>query len=305
VKRVRVIDSHTEGETTRVVIEGMPDLASSTLPGKVDELRRLHDGLRSGIVREPRGHEAIVGAYLIGDRDVIFFNNTQYLGMCGHGTIGVVATLAYLNRLTPGKICLGTPVGDVRAKLHEDGRVTVWNVPSFRQLKGVSVEAPGFGEVMGDVAYGGNWFFLSSSPIELCPSKIGELTAYATAIKLALARQETTGRDGAEIDHVELFGPPIREDADSKNFVLCPGLAYDRSPCGTGLSAKLACLAADGKLQPGQTWRQESIIGSLFEGSYDLCVEGILPAITGRAWITGETELIFEDDDPFREGIVL
>jgi 4-hydroxyproline epimerase len=310
-RRVHVIDSHTEGEPTRVVVKGTPKLMSATLPGRVDELRREHDGLRSGIICEPRGNDAIVGAYLFepttaeADLEVVFFNNARYLGMCGHGTIGVVSTLAFLKRLDPGEIRLETPVGLVRAMLHEDGRVTVWNVPSYRFRKSVSLGVPGFGKVVGDIAYGGNWFFLlEAEDLELRLSNLEALNAFTTSIRRALGDQGITGEHGEEVDHIELFGPPEREDADSKNFVLCPGLAYDRSPCGTGLSAKLACLAADGKLKPGEVWRQESIIGSLFEGSFELSGKGILPSITGRAWITGESVLIFPKDDPFREGIV-
>lgn len=308
--RARVIDSHTEGEPTRILVEGLPELKATTILGTVDELRRDHDGLRSGLVCEPRGHDAIVGGYLVKSPDptvdtgVIFFNNASYLGMCGHGTIGLVATLAHLGRITPGDVRFDTPAGLVRARLHQDGRVTVWNVPSYRFRTKVEVEVAGFGPVTGDIAYGGNWFFLvSDHGQDLHLGNLENLNRYTTSIRRALGEQGVTGRDGAEIDHVELFGPPLRTDADSKNFVLCPGLAYDRSPCGTGLSAKLACLAADGKLGPGEVWRQESIIGSLFEGSYEAVSEGILPAITGRAWITGDNTLLFDETDPFREGI--
>lgn len=302
--RIRVIDSHTEGEPTRVVVEGMPVLRSKGLKERVEELRREHDGLRSGVVCEPRGHEAIVGAYLLDDDQVIFFNNASYLGMCGHGTIGVVATLAHLGRIGPGEVTLRTPAGQVGARLLDDGRVTVRNVFSYRLHKGVSVHVPGIGEVVGDVAYGGNWFFLVEARNQVLDlSHLAELNARTVAIRKALASNGVTGADGAEIDHVEMFGPPQRSDADSRNFVLCPGLAYDRSPCGTGLSAKLACLAADKKLAPGQVWRQESIIGSLFEGAYEHAEGGVRPLITGKAWITGDNWLIFDPTDPFREGI--
>lgn len=303
-RRVRVIDSHTEGEPTRVVVEGLPSLRASTMRERVDELRLRHDGLRSGIVGEPRGHDAIVGAYLIGDSGVVFFNNAGYLGMCGHGTIGVVTTLAYLGRAEPGELELETPVGRVRARLHPDGRVTVRNVLSYRYRRQVEVEVPGVGEVVGDIAYGGNWFFLTEAGgLELSLGNLEALNAYSGAIRRALDDQGITGANGALIDHVEFFGPPQREGANSRNFVLCPGMAYDRSPCGTGLSAKLACLAAESKLAAGEVWRQESIIGSVFEGSFEFAEGGVLPAITGKAWITGDNTLIFDPDDPFCEGI--
>lgn len=309
-RTVRVIDSHTEGEPTRIVVEGLPELGATTIVGMVDELRRDYDGLRSGLVREPRGHDAVVGGYLVPspvptvDTGIIFFNNASYLGMCGHGTIGLVATLFHLGRVDPGDIRLDTPAGLVRARLHEDGSVTVWNVPSYRFRTQVELETTSMGRVIGDIAYGGNWFFLvADHGLDLSLSNLEQLNRFTTSVRRALGQQGITGMDGAEIDHVELFGPPERDDADSKNFVLCPGLAYDRSPCGTGLSAKLACLAADAKLAPGVVWRQESIIGSLFEGSYEPGTDGILPAITGRAWITGDNTLRFDEDDPFREGI--
>lgn len=312
-RRIKVIDSHTEGEPTRVVIDGLPKLIATTFPGIVDELRRDHDGLRSGIVCEPRGHEAIVGAYLLpasapdAHFGVIFFNNQGYLGMCGHGTIGLVATLAHMGKMGPSEVRIETPVGCVTAMLHDDGRVSIGNVRSYRYQKGVSVPVDGYGEVVGDIAYGGNWFFLADADgRDLSLSNLDDLSAFTSAIRRSLDAHRITGEHGALIDHVEIFGPPQGPYADSRNFVLCPGLAYDRSPCGTGLSAKLACLAADHKLEPGETWRQESVIGSRFEGQFqvDPSGEGILPIITGRAWITGESTLIFDESDPFGEGIV-
>lgn len=310
-RRIRVVDSHTEGEPTRVVVEGAPELRAPDLAERVRELRADHDALRTGIVCEPRGHDAIVGAYFWDsnggetDFEAVFFNNTGYLGMCGHGTIGLVTTLVHLERLAPGPVRFATPAGIVRAELHQDGRVSVWNVRSHRFRAGVEVALEGFGMVRGDIAYGGNWFFLTDqTPCTLSLENIPELTRYTSALKRRLAETGITGAEGAEIDHIEVFGPPQTDGARAKNFVLCPGLAYDRSPCGTGLSAKLACLAADGKLAPGAIWRQESIIGSTFEGRYEPVEGGVLPQITGRAWITGETELVFESGDPFTGGIV-
>jgi 4-hydroxyproline epimerase len=288
----------------------LPPLKSETIQGKVDELRREHDGIRTGLVCEPRGHSAVVGAYLLPpsmevfDHGVIFFNTADYLGMCGHGTIGLVRTLQHLGKLEPGEVKIETPAGPVRAKLHESGSVTVWNVKSYRYLQDVKVETQDFGSFSGDVAYGGNWFFLCDDhSLDLSFSNLDQLTRITTAIRHQLRADGVTGEHGEEIDHVEFFGAPSRDDADSRNFVLCPGYAYDRSPCGTGLSAKLACLAADGKLKEGGVWRQESFVGSLFEGSFEDTDGGVIPAITGKAWITGESTLIFEDEDPFEEGI--
>jgi 4-hydroxyproline epimerase len=268
--------------------------------------------LRNAVVNEPRGSEAIVGALLCDPvspkaaAGVIFFNNVGFLGMCGHGTIGLVASLAFLGRIEPGEHIIETPVGDVLAKLDDDGSVSIHNIHSYRLRSNVIVNVPGYGEVQGDIAYGGNWFFLvGDSHVPVIASNIESLLHYSKAIKAALVANGITGKDGAEIDHIEVFGTPVRLDAHSKNFVLCPGAAYDRSPCGTGLSAKLSCLAAQGKLAESEEWRQESIIGTLFCGSYKRDGDGILPTITGRAYVTGDNTLLFNDADPLKGGISL
>jgi proline racemase len=267
------------------------------------------DRLRQAVVCEPRGHDAIVGALLTppvapgSAVGVVFFNNAGALWMCGHGLIGVVRTLEFLGRLAPGALRIDTPVGTVGAELEADGAVTIENVPAFCHAQDVAVDVPGLGRVTGDVAWGGNWFFLTeleAPPLEL--ANAGALTDATSRILEALAAQGITGRDGGAIDHVELFGPPRRKDADSRNFVLCPGRAYDRSPCGTGTSAKLAVLAARGTLAPGRRWRQEGITGSLFEGWLEEKDGGLVPHIRGRAYVTGRSTLFFDPSDPFREG---
>jgi 4-hydroxyproline epimerase len=310
---IRVIDSHTAGEPTRVVISGGPDLGHGALTERMQRFASDHDDFRSVVINEPRGSDVLVGALLLEPTDpdcvvgVIFFNNIGYLGMCGHGTIGVVATLAHLGRIRPGEHHIETPVGVVRATLHPDGKVTVQNVVSFRYRAGVVLDVPGFGTVTGDVAWGGNWFFLvEDAPCDLKVENRDALTEYAWAIRRALREHGVTGAQGEEIDHVELFVSAPAPGIDSRNFVLCPGKAYDRSPCGTGTSAKLACLAAEGLLAPGKTWRQEGILGTYFEGSYRL-VNGspreVIPSITGSAFITSESNLLVHPDDPFRAGI--
>lgn len=310
IRRVKVIDSHTGGEPTRVVISGGPDLGSDTLATRLGRFRTQYDDFRSALVNEPRGSDAMVGALLCEPLDnscvtgVIYFNNVAYLGMCGHGTIGVVATLAYLGRIGPGTHRIETPVGVVTAKLDADGSVEIANVPSYRLAADVSVHVIGFGPVNGDVAWGGNWFFLvKSHGLELSLHNLKDLTDFASAVRESLAQAGITGEDGHEIDHIELFGPSEIAGVDSKNFVLCPGMAYDRSPCGTGTSAKLACLVADGKLAEGQVWRQESIVGSVFEGSVSIIDNAIHPHIKGSAFITAEAELILDVRDPFCMGI--
>jgi len=309
-RTIRVIDSHTEGEPTRVVIDGGPDLVGGSLAERRERFRRDFDRYRSAIVNEPRGSDPVVGALLCPPVDpscaagVIFFNNVGYLGMCGHGTIGLVATLAYLGRIAPGTHRIETPVGVVTAELHDEGDVSVGNVPSYRHRKNVVVDAGRFGTFTGDVAWGGNWFFLVNDSREsLDLANAERLTEVTWAIRQALTRDGVTGAEGAEIDHVELFGAPQRDDAQSRNFVLCPGKAYDRSPCGTGTSAKLACLFEDGKLAEGDTWRQESIVGSLFEGSVRVVDGAIRPTIRGRAFVNAEATLILDESDPFCWGI--
>ena len=305
MKRVGIIDSHTGGEPTRTVIEGGPDLGSGTMAERAERFRREFDAFRSGVVNEPRGSDVLVGALVVPPVDpasacgVVFFNNVGVLGMCGHGAIGVIESLAHLGRIGPGCHVLETPVGRVTAERHGDGRVSIRNVASKVTMPGVALDIPGIGPVMGDVAWGGNWFFLVKEPVaNLSPPDIESLTADAWKV-----RQAINAAGFPEVDHIEFFGPPADAANHSRNFVLCPGKAYDRSPCGTGTSAKLACLAAEGKLAPGEAWRQESVIGSVFEASYQWEDGQIIPTITGRAWITAESVLCFDPADPFRDGI--
>jgi 4-hydroxyproline epimerase len=307
---IRVIDSHTAGEPTRVVIDGGPDLGAGSIAQRRDRFLRDFDHFRSAVVNEPRGSDPVVGALLCAPVDpacaagVIFFNNVGCLSMCGHGVIGLIATLAHLRRLAPGVHRIETPVGEVSAELHVDGRVSVANVRSFRTLKDVAVHVPGIGEIRGDVAWGGNWFFLAHAHAEtLALANIDRLTDAAWRIRQSLARDGVTGADASEIDHIELFGPPSAR-ADSRNFVLCPGKAYDRSPCGTGTSAKLACLHADGDLEIGQIWRQESIVGTIFEAwVHHADDHGVFPTVRGQAYVNAEAALIIDELDPFRWGI--
>jgi 4-hydroxyproline epimerase len=309
-KRIRVIDSHTGGEPTRLVISGGPDLGTGPLSSRLEKFRTKHDAFRSAVVNEPRGTDVMVGALLCEPVDpdcaagVVFFNNVGYLGMCGHGTIGLVATLFYMGRIQCGVHKIETPVGTVTAILHEDGAVTVHNVPSYRIAAKVAVDVPGIGKVHGDIAWGGNWFFLiEDHKQELSINNVEALTNFTWAVRRALRAQGITGSNGQEIDHIELFGSSPLPGVDSRNFVLCPGKAYDRSPCGTGTSAKLACLYADGKLREGEIWKQESIVGSVFEGSVRVRDGQIYPSIKGVAFVNAESELILDEQDPFCMGI--
>jgi 4-hydroxyproline epimerase len=305
MRRIQIIDSHTGGEPTRVVISGGPDLGNGPIAERVKLFREEHDQFRSAVVNEPRGSDVIVGALLVPPTDascitgVIFFNNVGPLQMCGHGTIGLVVTLAHLGRIRPGAHRIETCVGVVTATLHDDGSVSVENVPSYRKSKGVTVDVPGVGKITGDVTWGGNWFFLveqHGQPVAL--NNIEKLTELSWAI-----RQAVNAQGYPEVDHVELFGPPQLSGGHSRNFVLCPGKAYDRSPCGTGTSAKLACLAADGKLKEGDAWVQESVIGSAFTGRYRCDGDEIIPSITGKAFVNAEATLLLDENDPFCWGI--
>ncbi|NKI71822.1 4-hydroxyproline epimerase [Collimonas pratensis] len=311
MEKISILDSHTGGEPTRLVLAGGPDLGEGPLSERLQLLRSRHDRLRIATVCEPRGSDVLVGALLCKPQDpacaagVIFFNNVGYLGMCGHGTIGLMASLAYLGHIGPGRYRIETPVGVVETELHADASVTVHNIPAYRLRQDVALQVPGYGRVVGDIAWGGNWFFLvGEHGLEVRQENLAALSAFAQAVRAALELAGISGAAGAAIDHVELFGPAQQAGNHSRNFVLCPGNAYDRSPCGTGTSAKLACLAADGKLAEGAIWRQESIIGSVFEGSYRRRGEQILPAIRGTAHVNAESSFIFHKDDPFAWGII-
>ena len=308
---IRVVDSHTEGEPTRVVIDGWPQPAGTTMAERRDDLRARYDHLRRAVVCEPRGHDAIVGALLTPPvtpdavAGIIFFNNGTYLGMCGHGLIGVVRTLEYLGRVAPGVSRYDTPVGNVSAELAADGTVTIQNVASHCFATDVAVDVPGLGRVVGDIAYGGNWFFLAhvdGVAIDLAAAR--ELTTLTRAIQDALRAARITGANGADIDHIELAVAPSRADADSRNFVLCSGGDYDRSPCGTGTSAVMAARHHRGQLALGSPWRQEGISGGVFTGWLTGGPDGtLIPHVRGTAFVTGEATLRFDPNDPFRAGL--
>lgn len=308
--RIQVIDTHTGGEPTRVVIAGGPDLGTGSMAERLALFRERHDAFRSAVVNEPRGSDVMVGALILEPVDpgaaagVIYFNNVGYLGMCGHGTIGVGVALHHLRRIGRGTHRLETPVGPVSITLDGPNSVAIDNVESYRDAQGVALDVPGLGRIVGDVAWGGNWFFLVREHGQtVAAANIERLTEVTWRIRQELDARGIRGSDGGEIDHIELFGPPSRPDADSKNFVLCPGRAYDRSPCGTGTSAKVACLFSEGKLAEGQVWRQESIIGSLFEASVRLDGGRIRPRIRGDAYVNAEATLLIDPCDPFALGI--
>ncbi len=311
-KEISIIDSHTGGEPTRIIVSGGPDLGSGSMAERKEIFKSRFDEIRSAVVNEPRGSDVIVGGLLCepvnpqAAAGIIFFNNLGFLHMCGHGTIGLMVTLQHLGRIGPGRHLLETPVGDVYAELGDNKTVAVQNVESYRLHADLEVEVPGYGKVVGDVAWGGNWFFLvKNSKEDLRLENVEHLTRVTKQIRGALEEQGITGENGGWIDHIELFGEPHDPANHSRNFVLCPGGAYDRSPCGTGTSAKLACLADDGKLAAGETWRQESIVGSLFEASYEKASTDnrVIPTIRGTAHVCAESKLLLDEQDPFCMGI--
>jgi 4-hydroxyproline epimerase len=309
MQRITVVDSHTGGEPTRVIVAGGPDLGGGSVAQQRERFQARHDAFRRAAICEPRGSDVLVGAILCPPSDpacatgVIFFNNVSYLGMCGHGTIGVAVTLGYLGRIKAGRSVFETPVGHIPIEYDGSNTVSFENVASYRLAKDVAVDVRGIGQVTGDVAWGGNWFFLvrdHNESLEL--SRVGRLTEITLRIRAALRDNNIAGADGAEIDHVELFGSPVDPRNQSRNFVLCPGGAYDRSPCGTGTSAKIACLAADGLLKPGEPWRQESILGSVFTASYRADGNRTIPKISGQAFVTAEATLLIDAADPLAWG---
>ena len=313
--KVQIIDSHTGGEPTRLIIKGGPDLGAGTMAARLEIFKNQFDHFRAALVTEPKGSDIMVGALMCEPQNpkhsagVIFFNNVGYLGMCGHGTIGLMISLFHLGRIQQGLHILETPVGNIEVQLHAHNQVSLQNVPSYRFAKEVTVLVEGVGPVVGDIAWGGNWFFLVNEEstrrhgIRVQQNNLENLLNFSCKVKQSLIENNMMGHLGAEIDHIELFGAAVNKENDSKNFVLCPGNSYDRSACGTGTSAKLACLFADGKIKAGQIWRQESIIGSVFEGSVNIVDEKIIPTITGSAFVTAESQLIFDERDPFCWGL--
>jgi 4-hydroxyproline epimerase len=308
--QIEVIDSHTGGEPTRLVLDGWPQPEGNSMQERLEFLRTQHDTLRQAVICEPRGHNAIIGALLTPPVNpesvtgVIFFNDVGYLGMCGHALIGTVATLKWLGTIDVGEVQIDTPAGIVKATIDEEGNILLANVESYLYKKDISLEVPGIGTVTGDISYGGNWFFLANSvKQEIQLSNIDELMATSKLIRTALWEAGHTGTDGAMVDHVEFFSAPDNEKADSKNFVLCPGNAYDRAPCGTGTSAKMATLHARGLLAEGQTWIQEGITGSLYEGRLEMVDGTLTPFIRSKAFVTSRSTLILNQNDPFCWGI--
>ena len=304
---MRVIDSHTAGHPTRVIVEGAPDLGTGSVAERIERMRATHDRFRSAVVSEPRGSDILEGAMLLPPSDpantaaVIFFDNTGYMPMSGHAIIGVVATLEYLGRIRGiGMHRIETLAGVVTTETHPSGEISVQNVASFRHEKGVTLDLSGLGKITGDIAWGGNWFFLAD--YDLGVGNIPHLADVARTIRKTLVRDGITAA-GKDINGVALFGAASRRGVNSRNFVLRAGRSYGRSPCGTATSAKLACLFEDGTIVEGQTWRQESIVGTVFDAWVQVIDGAIRPTIRSNAYITAESMLIVDERDPFCWGM--
>ncbi len=310
---MHVIDSHTGGMPTRVILDNAPDLGTGPLAERAQRLATEHEAFYKSVLLEPRGQPGMVAALLVPPVDpdcvtgVIYFDADAVLGMCGHGTIGLGVTLAHLGRITPGTSKIETPAGVITIDLHDTNTVSVTNVESRRVRKSVTVETTQYGPVTGDVAYGGNWFFiLDPSPIPVAPENIRALTDMTIAIREACIAQSVGGEGGEPVDHVIFQDSSGTPDVHSRNFVLCPDDNYDRSPCGTGSSARLACLAADGLLAPGAEIVQHSVIGSPYRLSYQPGPNGgVIPTLTGQAHIMADSTLVFAVNDPFKQGILI
>ncbi|MGI9177053.1 MAG: proline racemase family protein, partial [Pirellulales bacterium] len=307
-------DSHTIGEPTRVVVDETFAAALALGDGSVrrrrDLFRERYDHVRRALVGDPRGAVAMVGVVLVPPHDpacrlgAFYFNRVGYLDMCGHATIGLAVTLGSLGRIEPGSFRLETPAGSVGVTWHGGIDASFECVPPRRIHRGLAVDCGSGQTVTGDVATSGLWFYLCRDHgIAVTPAEIPRLTDLAWTIRRGLEARGITGDGGEIIDHIVLLGPPSTSGNDGKAFVLCPDGAFDRSPCGTGTSALVGCLHEDGLLAEGRTWRQESVLGGIYEARVRREGEILVPTVRGQAWITAESELRFAIDDPYRTGL--
>jgi 4-hydroxyproline epimerase len=312
--QLRVLDSHTIGEPTRLVIDewcaASLDLGTGSVRQRRDVFRERYDHLRRAIVADPRGVEAMVGVVLVPPTDpscdlgAIYFNRVGYLDMCGHATIGLAVSLGHLGRISPGPFRLETPAGVVGVQWHGGTSVSFQCVSPRRIHRGLVVRCADGTTVSGDVATSGLWFFICRDHgLSIDTEAISQLRDKAWAIRRSLAAAGVTGDTGEVIDHIVLMGPPQDPANHARNFVLCPDGAFDRSPCGTATSALVGCLHDDDLLAEGALWRQESILGGVYEASINRSGGVLMPTVRGQAWITAESTLHFAADDPYRTGL--
>jgi 4-hydroxyproline epimerase len=309
-----VVDSHTIGEPTRLVLDdafvaGL-DLGTGSVFSRREVFRSRYDDVRRALVTDPRGVEAMVGVILVPPADptcdlgAFYFNRVGYLDMCGHATIGLAVSLGHTGRITPGPFRMETPAGVVGVEWHGGSDASFQSVTPRRIHRGLSIRCPDGSIVTGDVATSGLWFFICRDHgLPVVPEAIPQLLERSWAIRRSLGAAGVTGDTGEVIDHIVLMGPPLDPANSARNFVLCPDGAFDRSPCGTATSALVGCLHEDVQLAEGAVWRQESILGGLYEASVRTQAGVLVPTVRGRAWITAEATLQFSADDPYRAGL--
>ncbi|MDO4987691.1 MAG: proline racemase family protein [Synergistes sp.] len=329
---VTCIETHTEGEPTRTILSDFPKIPGHTMEEKMLYMMRHHDHLRKGICFEPRGNDVMSGTIVTepcdprADFGVLYYEVGGWMPMCGHDTIGVSTALiesGLLKAVEPYTYAtLDTPSGLVKVKIEvKDGvakSVTFKNAPAFVMNRGVTVKVPDYGDITLDIAYGGNVFAVLPAAamgltLEMKNSK--EIVAKGSYLRRFINEQIKIKHPYLKtinkVTHIQFYQGGDRElGADIKNAVVIPPAAIDRSPCGTGTSARLALLHAEGKLAVGEEFVHESLIGSLFfckiiEETEVCGIPAVVPEIRGRAWVIGKSTILFDPEDPFIEGFLL
>ena len=324
------IDGHTCGNPVRLVAGGGPRLEGATMLDKRAHFLRAFDWIRTGLMFEPRGHDMMSGAILYPptrddcDVAVLFIETSGCLPMCGHGLIGTI-TMGVENGLiaprAPGRLAIETPAGKVDVAYRQEGRfveeVRLTSVPSYLHAEGLTAEVEGLGEIVVDVAYGGNFYAIVEPQRnfrDMADHSAGALIGWSPRLRAALnAKYEFVHPEHpgiAGLSHIQWTGAPTRPGAHARNAVFYGAKAIDRSPCGTGTSARMAQLAAKGRLAPGDEFVHESIIGSLFHGRVEAATTvagrpAIIPSIAGWARMTGYNTIFIDNRDPFAHGFVV
>lgn len=324
------IDAHTCGNPVRLVAGGGPQLDGATMMERRAHFLAEYDWIRTGLMFEPRGHDAMSGSILYPptrpdcDVAILFIETSGCLPMCGHGTIGTVTVMiehGLVRPKVPGLLKLDTPAGLVEARYEMQGdkvtHVRIRNVASYLHATDLSVEVPGLGELRFDVAYGGNFYaIVEPQPTfrDMEDLSTGDIQRLSPLIRrLVNEKYEIVHRDNPAIkglSHVQWTGKPRHPQAHARNAVFYGDRGIDRSPCGTGTSARMAQLAARGDLKEGQDFVHESIIGSLFHGRVEALTTvggapGIIPSIQGEAWVTGLNTIFLYDEEPYTKGFLL
>lgn len=328
--QIKVIDSHTMGEPTRIIYDGFPKLKGNTMMEKKNDLMEHYDFLRTALMLEPRGHRDMFGALLTepvheeAHFGVIFLESNGCLNMCGHGSIGAAAMIVETGMVEVKEpyteVVLDAPSGIIRTKVHVvEGKaveVSILNVPAFLYQQNQEIDVPGWGKIPFDISFGGSFFALVDTEkigLSLEIENVNRITELGMAL-LDRMKEEVEVKhpylDITTVDLVEFYGPSKNTEANMKNCVIFGNAQVDRSPCGTGTSAKIATLYTKGELKIGQEFVYESITGSLFRGEVTKEVEvggykAVIPQITGSAYITGINQYIIDEKDPLAYGFLL